>query len=191
MVTLLILGATNSASDQQDLRGNTSLDAISGTISFALVFGCSPSTGVIAKTRFMYDVADSFFSGCAIDMTCTFPDVLESLQGTDNNFEMVTSSTLRPLKMFYEHNVVRILRGYVFAQEGLEGFGNWTGNEIQGHDFIEAIQARVLSEKVRYDLMDPETTNIPEVELFINKTKAETIQVFHDIQQLGEKIKRE
>ena len=99
-------------------------------MSYALVFGCSPSTGVTAATRFMYDISQALIDGLTVDMTCTFPDVLESLQGQDNNFEMLTSSTLKPLRMFYGHNVVRILRGYVFVQEGLEGFGDWEGPEL-------------------------------------------------------------
>ena len=99
-------------------------------MSFALVFGCSPSTGVDAQTRYMYDISAALLDGCTPEMTCTFPDVLETLQGRDNNFEMVTSSTLKPLRMFYGHNIVRIYRGYVFVQEGLEGFGEWEGTEL-------------------------------------------------------------
>ena len=39
--------------------------------------------------------------------------------------------------------------------------------------------------------MDPSSTNIPLVELLINKTKAEIVQIFRDIQQLGNRVKRE
>ena len=39
--------------------------------------------------------------------------------------------------------------------------------------------------------MDSGTTNIPEVELLVNKTKAEIIQIFRAIKQLGEQTKRE
>ena len=38
--------------------------------------------------------------------------------------------------------------------------------------------------------MDPSSTNIPVVELLINKTKAEIIQIFRGIRDLGNKIKR-
>jgi len=163
-------------------------------MSFALVFGCSPSTGVTAATRFMYDISQALLDGCTQEMTCTFPDVLESLQGSDNNFEMVTSSTLKPLRMFYGHNVVRILRGYIFIQEGLEGFGDWEGTELSGQfskRIGEPLSAKELGSKVRENLMDPSSTNIPEVELLINKTKAEIVQIFRDIRELGNKIRRE
>ena len=151
-------------------------------MSFALVFGCSPSTGVDAATRFMYDISQALLDGCTAEMTSTFPDVLESLQGSDNAFEMVTSSTLRPLRMFYGHNVVRILRGYVFVQEGLKGFEDWEGTEIceicerlQGKRIGQSFPAKELGKKVRDNLLDPSSTNIPSVELLINKTKVEII----------------
>ena len=155
-------------------------------MSFALVFGCSPSTGVTASTRFMYDISKALLDGCTAEMTCTFPDVLDKIQGQDNNFEMVTSSTLRPLRMFYGHNVVRILRGYVFVQESLEGFGEWEGTELMKEEYRgmrigEPLSAKDLGAKVRENLLDPSSTNIPEVELLINKTKAEIIQIFCDI----------
>ena len=102
---------------------------------------------------------------------------------------MLTSSTLKPLRMFYGHNVVRILRGYVFVQEGLEGYSAWEGTESLGNK--ERLSAKDLGAKVRDNLMDPSSTNIPEVELHINKTKAEIVQIFRDIRELGNKIKRE
>ena len=63
----------------------------------------------------LYDLSDALRLGCEEDMTITFPDVLVSLQGSDVNFELVTSSTLRPLKLFYLHHVVWMLRAYVFV----------------------------------------------------------------------------
>ena len=142
----------------------------------------------------MYDVSEALRDGVTNEMTCIFPDVLENLQGSDNNFEMVTSSTLKPLKMFYVHNVARVLRGYVFVQESLEGVGDWEGTELcyqNGSRIGEPIKARALGEKVRENLMDSGTTNIPEVELLVNKTKAEIVQIFRAIKQLGEQTKRE
>ena len=71
---------------------------------------------------------------------------------------MVTSSTLKPLRMFYGHNVVRILRGYIFVQEGLEGVGNWEGHEhcnVIGLGVGEPLSAKDMGNKVRDELMDP------------------------------------
>ena len=96
--------------------------------------------------------------------------------------------------MFYGHNVCRILRGYVFVQESLDKFGDWEGGEATtdlGQRIGETFSARVLGERVRDNLMDPSATNIPDVELLINKTKAEIVQIFHEIRELGNEIKRE
>ena len=78
----------------------------------------------------LFDISKALIEGLTAESTCTFPDVLETLQGTDTNLELVTSSTLRPLKVFYVHNVVRILRGYIFVQEYLEGVGKFEGTEL-------------------------------------------------------------
>jgi len=99
-------------------------------VNFAIVFGCPPSVGVRADTKMLFDISDALIDGLSAEMTCTFPDVIETLQGTDTNLELVTSSTLRPLKIFYVHNVVRILRGYIFVQEHLEGIGKFEGTEL-------------------------------------------------------------
>ena len=78
----------------------------------------------------LFDISKSLIEGLTAESTCTFPNVLETLQGTDTNLELVTSSTLRPLKMFYDYNIVRILRGYIFVQEHLEGIGKFEGTEL-------------------------------------------------------------
>ena len=118
----------------------------------------------------MFDISFALLKGCSADFTCEFPDVLESLTGTDVNFELVTSATLRPLKLFYEHNVARVLRGYVFVQEHLDDVGEWEGTEISiiGSSEGEVVKARPLGEKVRDAMMDPKATDIQEAELLVN-----------------------
>ena len=48
-----------------------------------------------------------------------------------------------------------------------------------------------LAKKVKEEMEDPTSTNISDVELFVNLTKDETIQKFRDIRELGKKIMRE
>ena len=60
-------------------------------------------------------------------MTCTLSDVLEALCGTDVNFEIVKSQTVRPLKMNYVHNRVDVRRAFIFVQTELEGFAKYIG----------------------------------------------------------------
>ena len=153
-------------------------------VSFALIFGCPPSVGVKADTRMVYDISEALIDGKTDESTCTFPDVIETLQASDVNLELVTSSTLRPLKMFYVHNVVRILRGYIFVQEYLEGFGKFEGTELcddRGRRIGDVLPALDLAQKIKAEMEDPTSTNISDVELLVNLTKDETIQKFHEI----------
>ena len=154
-------------------------------MNFAIVFGCPPSVGVRADTKMLFDISDALIDGLSAEMTCTFPDVIETLQGTDANLELVTSSTLRPLKMFYVHNVVRILRGYIFVQEYLEGVGKFEGTELcdetWGDRIGDVLPALDLARKVKEEMEDPTSTNMSNVELLVNLTKDETIQKFHEI----------
>ena len=147
-------------------------------VSFALIFGCPPSFGVKKDTQMIFDISKALVEGVKPDMTCTFPDVLETLQGSDTNLELVTSTTLKPLKMFYEHNIVRILRGYIFVQEHLEGVGSFEGTElcyalggIEGKRIGKVLPALELAEKVKKEMKDPESMNIRDVELLVNLTK--------------------
>ena len=71
-------------------------------------------------------------------MTVIFPDCLESMQGEDCNFELASSSTLKPLHLIFAYHVSRFSIGYVFVQEKLNGLVNktrvnceeWTGTEL-------------------------------------------------------------
>ena len=122
----------------------------------------------------LFDISKALIEGLTAESTCTFPDVLETLQGTDTNLELVTSSTLRPLKMFYDYNIVRILRGYIFVQEYLEGVGKFEGTELcdeNGWRIGDVLPALDLAKKVKEEMEDPTSTNISDVELLVNLTK--------------------
>ena len=60
-------------------------------------------------------------------MTCQLSEVLDSLSGTDVNFEIVKSQTARPLKLFYAFNNAGTLKAYIFVQTELEGFEEYAG----------------------------------------------------------------
>ena len=53
-------------------------------------------------------------------------DVLDALEGTDVNFEIVKSQTVRPLKLFYVHNKAQTLRAYIFGWTELKDFAEYT-----------------------------------------------------------------
>ena len=121
------------------------------------------------------------------DMTCYLSTVLDALQGTDVNFEIVKSQTVRPLKLFYSHNKASVLRAFIFAQSRvneniyeakrriftdnpLENLWNrWTASEY----------AHTLKER----LQDKEALAIDEVEVYNDLSKAETIQTIQRIKE--------
>ena len=99
-------------SDAPEKRGNTNLDALTDDIKFDMFFGCAPSVGVKSDTKFIADICNELLDRIADDMTLTFPEFLEGIKGTDNNFELVSSSTARPVKLMYTFNLVSKLLGY-------------------------------------------------------------------------------
>ena len=116
-------------SDAPEKRGNTLLDTLTDDIKFDMFFGCAPSVGVKSDTKFIADICNELLDRIADDMTLTFPEFLEGIKGTDNNFELVSSSTTRPVKLIYTFNLVSKLLGYVFVWNYLKGLGDWKGTE--------------------------------------------------------------
>ena len=115
-LTKFSIGAIDINAEEKDqARGDTLIDELKKMIYFGLLFGCSPSVGVPAETKFMNDISRALLDGCNDDMVCTFPDCLDSLQGTDVNIELVLSSTLRPYRLFFIHHVVRVTYGLIFV----------------------------------------------------------------------------
>ena len=49
-------------------------------------------------------------------MAVLLPQALEQLESHDAAFEIVTSNTLIPLKLFYSHNIAVEISGAVFVQ---------------------------------------------------------------------------
>ena len=77
------------------------------------------------------DICEAMLEALTEEMTCTYPEAVEAIQGRDANFEFVNSSTLKPLLLFYTHNVVTEMYGYVFVQDHLDNFEHlWEGTEL-------------------------------------------------------------
>ena len=111
-------------------RGNTEIDKYTGTEKFAFVFGCRPSFAVKADTAMVEDICTVLIKNLNREsMSVIFPDFLNSLIGKDAAFELVASSTLPPLKLFY--NSASEFRCYIFVHSGYKSnvreFIQWTG----------------------------------------------------------------
>ena len=125
----------------------------------------------------MSDLERSFRDGLTSEFTCTFPAVIDRIKGSDVNFELVSSSTLRPLRLFYVYNVVSRTYGYVFAWEGLPG----QYDAISGKELIwksDGLSAKDMAEKVKGELLDPTALNVSHVEILFNKTRSQVIATF-------------
>ena len=73
--------------------------------NFILIFGCPPSEGVPARTMMASDISRAMIDHCSRDCLLIFLDALDALQGRDVDLEIVTSATLRPLRLVYSYNV--------------------------------------------------------------------------------------
>ena len=124
----------------------------------------------------MSDLERSFRDGLTSEFTCTFPAVIDRIKGSDVNFELVSSSTLRPLRLFYVYNVVSRTYGYVFAWEGIPGKFGW------GEELIwktrDGLLAKDMAEKVKGELLDPTSLNVSQVEILFNNTRSQVIATF-------------
>ena len=104
-----------------DARGLTVLEDTKNQ-NFILIFGCKSGTGIAASSVMAQDCYKAMINAYSSDFTCQFSDVLDALQGTDVNFEIVKAQTVRPLKLEYVHNKARILKAHIFTQSELKGF---------------------------------------------------------------------
>ena len=125
------------------IRGaDAALEARKDEQYFSFGFGCNPGTGVASNTTMCRDICEAMLEALNEDLTCTYPEAVEAIQGRDANFEFANSSTLKPLLLFYTHNIVTEIHGYVFTQDLLpsdyraEGRVLWQGTELHG-EYLE------------------------------------------------------
>ena len=117
------------------------------------------------------------------DFTCQLSDVLEELKGNDVNFELVKSQTVRPLRLFYVHNLASFLRAYIFVQTELKGFEKW-GREYYDKEYkYICLTAKDYAGEVKQELEDKDALGIVEIEVFIDLSKEETIETFRRIKE--------
>ena len=140
------------------------------------MFGCASAVGISANSHMMSDLEISFRDGLTPEFTCQFPSVIDRIRGSDVNFELVSSSTLRPLRLFYVHNVVSRTYGYVFAWQGLEGVGIWKSRD--------GLLAKDMAEKVKIELLDPTSLNVNQVDIFYNSTRSQVVSTFQAMKEL-------
>ena len=84
--------------------------------NFVLVFGCRPGKGVKANTKMVKEFTKTMLEKYEmINFSLTFSEVFENLHSNDANFEMASSNTTQPLKIFYRYNIVTDKIAVVFV----------------------------------------------------------------------------
>ena len=54
------------------------------------------------------------------NLSIDVPDVFDQLKGEDASFEMVISNTVKPLRLFYNDNVVTDKKAVIFVYSGID-----------------------------------------------------------------------
>ena len=97
----------------------------------------------------MIEICTQLYFSYDSNMTCTFPDVLENMKGKDATFELVTSSTIRPCRLFYSHNVITEKIAFIIIQTHLKGLLQWEGalkSDEQGFGIGDRVPAIEIAE---------------------------------------------
>ena len=102
---------------------------------------------------------------------------------------------MKPLLLFYTHNVVTEIHGYVFVQDHLENFEHvWEGTELidkWGHRTGDILPATTLAEGIKLSLEDPEALAAKEVKVLTNLSKAQIFEEVDAIKKKARKYKKE
>ena len=82
-------------------------------------------------------------------LSIEIPKAFENLKGRDAKFEMVTSNSLQPLHMIYEHNIVTRTIAYIFINTECKGLQNKNAQE-RGNKAIELFKGVFEFEEVSF-----------------------------------------
>ena len=86
-----------------------------------LLFGCRPSLGVDAETTMVKDLVKTLISRLDKEtLSVTFPKVLDQMSGSDASFEMSASNSIKPMQMFYNHNIATHKYGLIIVNTKAE-----------------------------------------------------------------------
>ena len=72
-----------------------------------MLYGAGPASGILAKSEMMKDIRKAITRGYdRTNLVVQFPEVFDSLVGTDANFESSASTLLRSVELPYVGNTV-------------------------------------------------------------------------------------
>ena len=101
-------------------RGNT-IAAKVVRENVLLLFGCRPSLGVDAETTMVKDLVKTLISRLDKEtLSVTFPKVLNQMLGSHTSFEISVTDSIKPLQMFYKHNIATHKFGLIIVNTKVE-----------------------------------------------------------------------
>ena len=139
-----------------------------------LLVGAEPGLGVNEDTSLIKDAMYNFkHLYDKQSLTVQIPGILQNLQGSDTNIEIITSTMLKPLQMSIKGNTIIDISAHIFVQTDLS------------HEHLPEIVYKDADQRadeammlLRDDLkIDPEN-----IKLLRNKSKKEILEHFEDIQ---------
>ena len=126
------------------MNRGTSINDKTNKSNFMFIFGCRPSTGVIANTTMVQDIYDAFIENAdRINFEVRLPKTLDYLDGKDANFETSSSARLDTIKLYYLHNIAAHSLALVFANH--TEYDNTHNSEIY---FSEMLKKSLKVERV-------------------------------------------
>ena len=156
--------------------------------NYVFCFGCEPSYGVKADTKMVLGISYALLHRFDRDsMICEFPAVLDGLKGKDCNFEMVTSTTIQSVNLFYHNNYAEKTIGVVFVNTQLL---NRDDNTML--KFLEKnIDALERGETARQLFKSSEMLDLGSVEVCTDYTKVEIQDKFEELQKIADDFEAE
>ena len=128
----------------------------------------------------MSAICKVLLDGCSDSMDCIFPNVLRN---AGDAYELLASTNLRPLKLFYVHNVVQKLVALIFTFSHIKRFLNFTGTE-RCNEFGNAVGKRLpaveLGERIKHQI--EESLRI-DSELIVDGSKTQITQKVHSMEK--------
>ena len=67
-------------------------------------------------------------------LSIDLPKAFDNMKGKDAKFEFVLTSTIQPLKLHYDHNIVKKSIAYIFWQEEYKKLTPWKNAETRAED---------------------------------------------------------
>ena len=129
----------------------------------------------------MINISDALIKGLGQDMTCLFPDCVEILKGSDVNFELVTSSTLRSLRLLYDYNFATKFKAVIFVHTELQGFKKWT----------TGLSAMEAAEQAKRDLVATKLFTEENVTICVDFNKKQLVEKFIELRAQADQITAE